>query len=491
MWWILLVILTILVCVEWLVKCKEFQIIPGPKGIYILHNALDVIIEPAKLFSYLRTWASTYKSLFRLQLGPVKVILIHNPEDIEKVINGTKYTTKGFLYYFIQPWLKEGILTSKGKKWHARRKMITPTFHFNILNNFKRIMEHNVEKLTDHFKSEVNKPYTEVSEFLHDFTLHTICETAMSIKLDEKSGDYNEFKENIRKLMHYAVYRAQRLWMYPDFIFNLTNLGRKQRKSLDILESFRAQVVKKRRECKTEDEWINDEEESSKRRLGLLDILLQAEKDGLIDYNGICEEVDTFLFGGYDTTAIALKFIILLLANHNDVQEKIIEELDTILGSSKDEITIADLAEMKYLDACIKETMRLYPPIPAITRNIDEPLQLRGYEIPTGTEAVILIYDLHRRADQFVEPLAFKPERFLAEPTWHTYSYIPFSAGARNCIGRKFAMIEMKLVVLSLLRRFRLLPVTKTDDLVFATDYVLQTTQPIYVKFQERNKEAE
>ncbi|CAH4031224.1 unnamed protein product [Pieris brassicae] len=403
-------------------------------------------MDPVKLFYYFRGLTNTYKRFFKLQLGPVKVIIIHNPEDIEAVINGTKYNSKGYVYNFIKPWLKEGLVLSKGIKWHTRRKMITPAFHFNVLNNFKLVIEKNARTLLNSLENEIKSPKTDISPLLHNFPLNTICETAMGITLDEESThapkhSVQEYKRSIHKLGQYAVYRAQRVWLYPDFVFNLTNIGRKQKKLLCILSSFRTQVVDKRREQK-------------------------AERDRLIGAEGIGEEVDTFMFGGHDTTSIALTFIFLLLANHQKVQDKIVDELHNVLNSFDGDVTTAELLQMKYMECCIEESLRLYPPIPAITRNIDVRLKL-SVQINLLS---LWSFDL----------------RDFKQATWQPYGYIPFSAGPRNCIGQKFAMMEMKLAVTAVLRRFRLLPVTSPRDINITTDYVLLSKQPIYVQFQGR-----
>ncbi|CAH0727375.1 unnamed protein product, partial [Brenthis ino] len=189
---------------------------------------------------------------------------------------------------------------------------------------------------------------------------------------------------------------------------------------------------------------------------------------------------------GHDTTSTALLFTLMLLANHQEEQNKAFEECFRIFGTSKRTATMSDLAEMKYLESCIKESLRLYPPVYYISRSCDEPLYLKNYKCPPGIDCGILIIDLHRRSDQFVEPMRFRPERFMEEPTWHPFAYIPFSAGHRNCIGQKFAMMEMKLVLSAVLRKYRLLPVTKPQDIRFILDIILRPKDPIYVKFEER-----
>ncbi|CAG9137186.1 unnamed protein product [Plutella xylostella] len=119
-----------------------------------------------------------------------------------------------------------------------------------------------------------------------------------------------------------------------------------------------------------------------------------------------------------------------------------------------------------------------------------ERAMLGGHVIPRGkTLCHIHIFDLHRRADLYPEPLVFNPERFTAGncASRHPYAYIPFSGGPRNCIGQRFAMLEMKSAVSAVLRRYRLLPVTTPDQLQFSADLVLRTTHPVYVRFQRRH----
>lgn len=126
----------------------------------------------------------------------------------------------------------------------------------------------------------------------------------MGTKLDEEANSFGKtYKEGIYKLGQYAVYRAQRIWMYPNFIFKLTSIGRRQENILKILTSFRDRVIENRRNYYNNlnnnfnEKEIDNIEISGKKKMALLDLLLQAEKDGIIDANGIGEEVDTFMFG--------------------------------------------------------------------------------------------------------------------------------------------------------------------------------------------------
>ncbi|XP_045447728.1 cytochrome P450 4V2-like [Melitaea cinxia] len=221
---------------------------------------------------------------------------------------------------------------------------------------------------------------------------------------------------------------------------------------------------------------------ANKGRSAMIDLLFQNEKMKKIDESGIREEVDTFLFAGYDTISTTLTFFIMRIANEPAIQEKIHEEIEYIFGGSDRPPSLEDLNKMKYTECCIKESLRIYPSVPFISRYIKKEIVLGGYKIPAGTQASIMIYDLHHREDIYPEPEKFIPERFLHrnQVKNHPYAFIPFSAGYRNCIGQKYAMLTMKTLILSLFKKFRVEPVTKMEDIILCMGITLRTTHPIY-----------
>ncbi|XP_034832774.1 cytochrome P450 4C1-like [Maniola hyperantus] len=474
---------------------KKINKIPGPKGIFIMGNAFDFLTTPESVFNYFRYMSNKYKDMFEIKMGNERFLILFHPMHVETLMNSTQYNNKGHLYKFLRPWLHDGLLLSSGKKWHQRRKILTPAFHFKVLRHFNSVLVEKSEKLVQNLHSEINCSRTNIYSLISDFTINSICETAMGTVLDEESSTGSKsYKNAIHDLGSHLLYRSTRIWLYPDSVFNLSRVGRAQKKTLDLISSFRDCVIEQRRQngnfndlyTKAMKENDDDLLVNDKKRLAMLDILLDAEQQGVLDSEGINEEVDTFMFEGHDTTATALQFAFMLLANHPDDQDKIVEEYSNLLGSSNRRPTMNDLSKMKYLEACIKESLRLYPPVHFIERKSSNPLNIRDVERSSYTEFTILIFDLHRRSDQFIEPLEFRPERFLKEPTWHPFSYIPFSAGPRNCIGQKFAMMEMKLAISAVLSKYRLLPVTKPQDIVFTVDIMLRTKDPIFVKFVKR-----
>ncbi|KAK7870820.1 hypothetical protein R5R35_014409 [Gryllus longicercus] len=167
------------------------------------------------------------------------------------------------------------------------------------------------------------------------------------------------------------------------------------------------------------------------------------------------------MFEGHDTTEAAISFAIYLLACHSDVQEKVLEELKSVFDWSQPlQPTIQQLGELKYLEMVIKEALRLYPPVAAILRDItnDERLPSTGHVIPDGTVMIVSPWAVHRNPEVYPDPEKFDPERFSAGETArrHPYAFLPFSAGPRNCIGQRFAILEMKSVLAKVIWNFEM-----------------------------------
>lgn len=141
----------------------------------------------------------------------------------------------------------------------------------------------------------------------------------------------------------------------------------------------------------------------------------------------------------------------MLFAVHQDVQNRIVEEINEVFPDPNEEPTIPKLNDLKYLERCIKESLRLYPSVSFISRVSDEDMvSSAGFFIPSGTTVNIHIYDLHRDPEVFPDPEKFDPDRFLLENSInrHPFAYIPFSAGPRNCIGIQKQNILSEILII-------------------------------------------
>ena len=135
------------------------------------------------------------------------------------------------------------------------------------------------------------------------------------------------------------------------------------------------------------------------------------------------------------------------------------EELDTVFSDDIDrDVTSEDVKQMPYLEMCVKEALRLYPPAAFFARTIIEDFQCDKYKVPAGTTFLVLSYAVHRDPEVYDKPEHFIPERFAPNSTVarNPFAFVPFSAGSRNCIGQRFAMLELKLFLATILRKYRI-----------------------------------
>nr|CAD7461036.1 unnamed protein product [Timema tahoe] len=506
--------------------------IPGPPTIPLLGNALDVrafssSVRNKAFFDASLRLRKQYGSIFRLWLGPQLFILLSKPKYIEVILSSNKLLDKGSNYKFLDKWLGTGLLTSTGAKWRNHRRIITPTFHFKILEDFLEVFNTNGRKMVEKLRKEVGGPEFDIHSYVTLCTLDIICETAMGISINAQDGGSADFVEATRGMADIVVKRSFRPWLQPNLLFWLSSTGRSQRKYLNILQEMTDKVIKSRKyefaEKKKNDKKnkIENKEEDEfgvKKRRAFLDMLLEAAQDGdFMSDSDIREEVNTFMFEGHDTTASAISFSLTSLALHQDIQDKVVKELYSIFGDSDRDANYRDIQEMKYLEMVVKEVLRLFPSVPAFVRNLQEDVELDGYTLPKGANITIGAFVLHRDPDYFTDPEKFDPERFSPENSQgrhpyqpeichardeinniqstenfqtstrqlnkqpekfdperfspensqgrHPYQYVPFSAGSRNCIGQRFAMLEMKSTISKVLRTFKLLPGSSTNNI--------------------------
>lgn len=224
--------------------------------------------------------------------------------------------------------------------------------------------------------------------------------------------------------------------------------------ALATLHEFTSKVVKEKR-AQFNVTNADSKPDAPKGRIAFLDLLLQAVlPDGSkLNDDDIQEEVDTFMFEGHDTTACAISWSLYLLGKNPEIMNKVLAEQHEIFKNELREVTQNDLAKMKYLECCIKEALRLYPSVPIIGRTIEQDSIIDGQLVPKGSSVVILVHYLHRNPVVWEKPDEFIPERFLESTKRHPYAYVPFSAGPRNCIGQRFALMEEKTVLSHLIRR--------------------------------------
>lgn len=278
-------------------------------------------------------------------------------------------------------------------------------------------------------------------------------------------------------MMYTRLYKP---WLACDWIFNKTGAASSERKHKEEFYNLIKNNVELRKAAMAKGE---------AERLCLLDMLIKvSETDENFTLENIVTEAFTLLITASDTTSASMVYAIYLLAKHPEALQKCFEEQAMIQSESGSDISMSELRQMKYLEQCISECLRLYPVLPIIGRSLREDIAIGDFVVPAGSEVLIPVYDLHRHEDIYPEPERFDPERFSAEncAKRHSYAYIPFSSGIRNCSGQKFAMLEMKIILAHIIRRFTMELVKGKETLEPRYKILLYAHGGVWVKFDKR-----
>ncbi|XP_046655329.1 cytochrome P450 4c3-like [Daphnia pulicaria] len=480
---------------------KLCEKIPGPPvQLPLFGSFTELFLERHKILPHFINlyykWANE-KSLMRLWIGPIPWFVLGSAQSTEVILGSNKIIDKSRAYEYLYPWLATGLLTSTGSKWHKRRKLLTPAFHFKILEDFVHVFNEQSAVLVGKLSEKVGQEF-DIFPYITLCTLDVICETTMGRHVDAQSKSDSDYVQSVYKMTQIILARQTQPWLQPDWLFRLSSLGADQKRCLSILHNFTDQVIRERKakhrkigQQRQEDspEKDNDEFVSKKPRLAFLDLLIEASQDGkVLSDLDIREEVDTFMFEGHDTTAAAINWSLFLIGGNPEVQEKVSEELTRVFGESDRPVTMADLTELKYLECCIKEALRLYPSVPIYARELMEDTNICGYTLPVGATVLIVPCIIHRDPTYFPDPESFKPERFFQENIQgrHPYAYVPFSAGPRNCIGQKFALMEEKIILASVLRRFHIKSLDKPEDLPLLIEVILRPRDGIRLQLTHK-----
>ncbi|KAH8033900.1 hypothetical protein HPB51_017350 [Rhipicephalus microplus] len=389
---------------------------------------------------------------------------------------------------------------SRGNKWRRRRKMLTPAFHFRILEDFIPVFNEQAVIFVKNLKEQQNKKYIDIVPLVTLCTLDIICETAMGVKVDAQLNSNSHYVRSLYEVGETFMARVMRPWLWPNYVFYMSSFGRKFKDNLAQLHNFTRKVsIPKKRNTSLEKENKRDVPLCPDRPTGVvgannerLQSFIVRERCHHLPEGNLVDILRFALFSfcqGHDTTAMGISWAMYLIGLYTDVQQKIHEELDAIFGEDRERaITPDDLKEMKYLECALKESQRLFPSVPFIGRELMEDVVVNGYTVPRGTTCFLFTFMLHRDKEIFPNPEVFDPDRFRPENCVgrHPFAYVPFSAGPRNCIGQKFALMEEKVVLCSVLRNFCIQSVDFRDKIHLVAELVTRSKHGLKIRLRPR-----
>ena len=420
-----------------LAKHSRLSLPPGPKGHFLLGSMLDISRD--WLASYAR-FVKEYGDVVYLRLAHVPIVLLVHPREIERVlVTDSANFTKSADYRALATVLGKGLLTSEGEFWRGQRSLIQPAFRRENILSYAPVMTRATEQMLHSWPDASERNIH--ADFMR-VTLQIVAQCLFGAEVSSAA-------ERVGKAMEIVTDRfitdASAALLFP---FDIPGIFAPQKsRAIRELNNIINGIIRERRA-------------SSPHRADLLDALLSVrDSEGKpMPEHQLRDEVMTLFLAGHETTAIALSWTCFLLAQHPQIEAKLLLELQAVLAGRTP--TIEDLPRLRYTEMVLKEAMRLYPAVWGLGRRAIAECELGGYRIPAGTNIFMFQWLTQRDPRFFPEPQCFDPDRWRDDPVrpgkLPRFAYFPFGGGPRVCVGASFAMIEATLLLAMIQQKFHL-----------------------------------
>lgn len=395
--------------------------------------------------TYITRWIEEYGDIFTITSPIGQATVVSRPELAQQVLaeRYDRYQQKSRSYVVLRILMGIGLVTSEGEFWRGQRKLVQPAFHRRRLDALFNMM---VERVTDCISrlapAADKKVVVDLAPLFSQLTLDIISRAMFS---SDVQGSAAEVSRHIAILNEYALRMLRRPWLFFLPRRFPTPFNYAQYHSLKSLNQIVAGIIHARRKQ------LGDHDD-------LLQMLLSACEEGTgrgMTDEQLRDEVMTIFVAGHETTANAMAWLLCLVAQNPEVEEQMLAEIDA--QGPDTTLTMESLGAFKYVRQAIEESLRVYPTIWSIGRRCTSEDELGGYRIPVGMNVVVPIFHFHSSDRYWSEPRKFDPARFSPErrPPSEPMVYFPFGAGPRSCIGNHFAMQELMIMTVLLLRRYR------------------------------------
>jgi cytochrome P450 len=415
---------------------------PSPPGHILWGHAPELSRDP--LGALLR-WQREHGDVVRIRLGTDVAHVVTHPHDVRRVLqeNHTNYSKDTRGYAKLSLIMGRGLLTSDGDHWRKQRRLAQPAFHRRRIAALADIVVNAAEDALVSWRRYATRgePFDVAQEMMR-IALRVVGEALFGVDLSQEA---TRVQDAIRFIQQDAGRRIHSAFDVPLAVPTPNNV--KLQRATAALDEILHRVIRRRRQQIEGGDAAND----------LLGMLLQAcsGEVGMSDAE-LRDELMTMFLAGHESTANALTWCWCLLSEHGDVRDRMRDEARAVLGARR--ATYEDVAALRFTAAVFKETMRLYPPAWSMGRAPIEEALIGGYPVPAGSLVFLSPYVTHRHPAFWDEPEAFRPQRFVDDPSRDKLAagYFPFGAGPRRCIGLHFAMMEGVLVLATIARELSL-----------------------------------
>jgi cytochrome P450 len=413
---------------ELALKLEDYETVqnaPGPRGIELY--TMGYLFQKRPLY----VWNLMKESFGDVIYAPWKnrnSLFLFHPNDVRYVLkdNHTNYR-KSKEYQQMEPLLGEGLLTSEGELWRRQRRIMAKEFHSSKIDQFLVSIHQSTQTKIAQL-SEVKAPLDITTEF-NALTFEIAGSLFFGSKLE---GQSHIAQSSLYTETERVNARIRRLWNFP-FSFP-TGENIRGNKAVKNLRGIVSGILNN----------ANHEEKSNV----LSKLVSYKDENGQrLPTKLISDEVMTLMLAGHETTSNGLSWASFLLAEHPQWIMKLREELKEY-GKTPEELTKEDLTKLPLLDAVWKESLRLYPPIPILSRQTLEEDVIGGFKVPAGVSVQCCPYITHRDERFWNQPNTFMPERFVDRViSRDDCTYFPFAKGPRACIGEELANVEGLLIL--------------------------------------------
>jgi cytochrome P450 len=385
--------------------------------------------------------AREYGDWVPFRLGRRKLLLVSDPRAIEEVLlTKSREFKKHFALQLTRQLLGNGLLNSEGEFWLRQRRLAQPAFLRDRIREYGRMMIEVVgQNIADWRPGDRKDLVVEMMMLTLKIATRTLFDSD-----DTRDGEI--VREELTKSVRLFNERFKSFFRFPTGWPTPKNL--RQRRITRALNAVIYRYIDQRRQ------------EPLAGRHDLLSLLLQARDEAADGGSGMTDaqlrdELMTLFLAGHETTAVALSWAWFLLCEHADVDARLAAEVRAEVGDRP--LSADDVPRLKYTEAVVLETMRLYPPAYLLGREALHDVMIAGHLIPKGLTLFMAQWVTQRDPRWWRGPEVFRPERWLDGSTKDLpkYAYFPFGGGPRVCIGNTFAMMETVVVLAEIARRFR------------------------------------
>ncbi|XP_034087299.1 cytochrome P450 3A40-like isoform X1 [Gymnodraco acuticeps] len=489
-WTLLVAFITLtVVYVCWPFATFKNMGVPGPTpipffGTMLAYKKGFTVFDENCFKKYGKTWG-----IFD---GRQPVLCITDPAMIKTVLIKECYSLfTNRRNFHLNGELYDAVSIAEDDQWRRIRSVLSPSFTSGRLKEMFSIMKHHSANLLSSMKKKADKDEPlEMKEFFGPYSMDVVTSTAFSVDIDSLNNPSDPFVTNIKKMLKFdffnPVFLLVAFFPFMGPIFEKLNYAFFP---ASVTDFFYAALQK----IKT-----GREQSKQKSRVDFLQLMIDSQKThdsskvekdkGLSDHE-ILSQAMIFLFAGYETSSSSLSFLAYNLAINPHIMKRLQEEVDSTFPN-KGPVEYQALMEMEYLDGVINESLRLYPIAPRLERVAKATVEINGLVIPKDMVVIVPTWTLHRDPDLWPEPEEFKPERFSKENKGNIdpYTYMPFGAGPRNCIGMRFALVMMRLALVEILQRYSF-SVCKETEIPLEMDIqgLLMPKRPIQLKLEARS----